>query len=270
MKDRILETLQETKRKHPEFTALLDLQREVLTAQLAVKQRLTESPIIDRAEVAARLASGTPALAFDELNLDWPVFERLLVQMAEITHRHEVGTQGGTAVELPSQLEEVAAPRQLRDVGQAWYQGNNPADEVLSPLIASAMWPFLAHAAEMIGPDIDQASWRRGFCHVCGGKPDFACLDRESGARHLFCSRCDTQWLFPRLECPFCGIQDPANLAYYPSEDGAYRLYVCESCRCYLKTIDLRETGRKVLLPIERILTLGMDVAATEAGYRPG
>ncbi len=273
MDERVLATLEEMKNKRPELAVLLDFQREVVAAQLAVKSGLTDPPAVDRAEVARRLASGTPAVTFDELNLDWQVFERLLDHMAEIARRYR------------PDWPEVAVPHPLRDVVQAWYQGRllshaledsegetkeySPADEALSFLIASAVWPFLAHVTEILGPGIDQALWRRGFCPVCGGKPDFACLDRESGGRHLFCSRCDMQWQFQRLECPFCGTQDPAHLAYYPSEDGVYRLYVCDHCHHYVKTIDLRETGRQLFLPVERILSLGMDVAAAEAGYCP-
>jgi hypothetical protein len=35
----------------------------------------------------------------------------------------------------------------------------------------------------------------------------------------------------------------------------------------YLKTIDLREVERDVLLPVERILTVAMDAAARAEGY---
>jgi FdhE protein len=59
-------------------------------------------------------------------------------------------------------------------------------------------------------------------------------------------------------------------LAYYPTDDNTYRLTVCEQCRRYLKTIDLREAAGERYLTAERILTVGMDAAAEEAGYRGG
>jgi FdhE protein len=102
---------------------------------------------------------------------------------------------------------------------------------------------------------------------VCGGAPDLAALEAETGARHLLCSRCNSKWLYPRVKCPFCGTTDHAKLAYYPSEDGVYRLYVCRGCRRYLKTVDLREVQREVLLPVERITTVAMDAAARNEGY---
>ena len=66
--------------------------------------------------------------------------------------------------------------------------------------------------------------------------------------------------------CPFC--EETALQTYYPSDDRIYRLYVCDSCRCYLKTIDLREIDRDVCLPVENIVTVSLDSAAREKGYR--
>ena len=97
-----------------------------------------------------------------------------------------------------------------------------------------------------------------------------AALERQAGRRRLICSQCDSEWAFRRLGCPFCGSEDPGQLSYYPTEDNIYRLTVCEQCRRYLKTIDLREAAGERYLTAERILTVSMDVAAEEAGYRGG
>jgi FdhE protein len=90
-------------------------------------------------------------------------------------------------------------------------------------------------------------------------------LEKESGARKLVCSRCASLWPYRRLGCPFCESQ--AKQTYYPSKDGVYRLYVCPDCNRYLKTIDLREVYRKVYPMVERLLTVGMDLAAQQEGY---
>ena len=108
---------------------------------------------------------------------------------------------------------------------------------------------------------------KRGYCPICGGNPDFAFLDKESGARRLVCCRCDTEWLFQRLECPYCGNQDQNTLAYFTDDNGLYRLYICEQCKQYLKTIDLRQAKDEVMIPLERLFTLGIDAQAQEYGY---
>jgi len=70
--------------------------------------------------------------------------------------------------------------------------------------------------------------------------------------------------------CPFCGNEEPRQLAYYPSEDQVYRLNVCEKCHRYRKPLALRQVAGERLLAAERILTVAMDVAALNAGYGQG
>ena len=53
-------------------------------------------------------------------------------------------------------------------------------------------------------------------------------------------------------------------------DEGIYRLYTCEQCHTYLKTIDLRNADAEVFMPVERVLTLDMDRQAQDMGYQPG
>ena len=131
------------------------------------------------------------------------------------------------------------------------------------------MRPFLTSHAETLTSSIDQERWRRKYCPICGGSPDFAFLDKERGSRWLLCSRCDTEWIFQRLECPYCGTQDQKALAYLTDDEGLYRLYTCEQCKRYLKAIDLRQAKAEILLPLERFYTLDMDSQARKQGYSP-
>jgi FdhE protein len=71
------------------------------------------------------------------------------------------------------------------------------------------------------------------------------------------------------MQCPFCGTQDQNDLAYFIDDVGLYRLYVCEQCKRYLKAIDLRQAKSEILMPLERMLTMGMDAQAEEYGYSP-
>ena len=100
---------------------------------------------------------------------------------------------------------------------------------------------------------------------MCGCWPHVSILERERGARLLHCARCDTWWSFDRVTCPFCGQTD--SMLYHASKDKAHRLYVCQSCKRYLKTVDLRETTRDPDPLVERLLTVPMDLAAQEEGY---
>jgi FdhE protein len=128
----------------------------------------------------------------------------------------------------------------------------------------------LTTQAEAYKKLVDQEQWRRGYCPVCGGKADFAFLDKEKGARWLLCSRCDTEWLFQRLECPYCGTTNQNELAYFTDDSELYRLYICQRCHTYLKAVDMRKTDSEILLPLERVLTADIDRQGQEKGYKGG
>ena len=96
-----------------------------------------------------------------------------------------------------------------------------------------------------------------------------AVLKPEYGARWLLCSRCDTEWSFQRLECPYCGTKEQSALSFFTDEEGPYRLYVCDQCKCYLKAIDLRKAKDDIPLPLERLYTIDLDRQAKEYGYHP-
>ena len=76
------------------------------------------------------------------------------------------------------------------------------------------------------------------------------------------------EWSFRRVGCPFCDNSDHKTLAYYPAADSPHRLYVCEKCNRYLKVVDLRQASMDTALPAQRVLTVGLDIAAREKGYQ--
>ena len=136
-------------------------------------------------------------------------------------------------------------------------------------IIQAALKPFLINCSRSLIDFVEQEGWRRGYCPVCGGNPDFAFLAEEQGARWLVCSRCDTRWLFQRLKCPYCGTEDQYALSYFTDDSETYRLYVCDKCKHYLKAIDLRKSKAELVVPLERLFTLDMDKQAHEYGYTP-
>lgn len=254
----VFQALEAAREKYPDQADRLDFCRELLLVQKAVEHVL---PALARPmtpeRVEARRQAQQPLFTFDELEVEWPVAQLLLTRVGEVAAGRVPDWPTGVSGEL---TEETV---------RAWYSGQASMVPYVSFLIHRTLQPFLHRAAGAARPHLSSDGyWHWGHCPVCGGEPDFSTLERESGERHLFCSRCDTRWRYRRIGCPFCGTEDPRKLAYYPSDDGAHRLYVCDGCRSYLKTLDLREISRPFMLPVERLLTLGMDVAAVEAGYR--
>jgi FdhE protein len=253
--------------KRPELASIIDLYCALLEAQ--AQARVEPGAALDDEEATARLRQGLPLLAPEALAADGPALADLCDRIASIVAEHQ-----------PELADDVAAVRawlnrEREHLGALAVEylregriGEGEEDGLLAFIFDSALRPFLRAWAEVLGPLVEDGAWYRGSCPVCGGEPDFAALDRQGGRRRLLCSRCDSEWTFQRVACPFCANDDPRRLAYYPSDDGAYRLNVCEACRRYIKTIDLREVAGDRLLAVERILTVGMDLAAQEAGYR--
>jgi len=216
---------------------------------------------------------GKPVLKFDELNLDWVLAEELFRAAAKALVDESANGQ-----ENLKRLREMATNTPLlKQVARDYFSNISlSATEhcidaaLLEECIHTALAPFLAVQSETLSELVAQELWRRKSCPICGGAPDFAFLSRDQRTRWLICSRCDMEWLFQRLQCPFCGTQKHESLGYLTNSQGLYRLYTCTECRCYIKAIDLQKTTEEVLLPLERILTVDLDRQAKEANYRPG
>jgi FdhE protein len=206
-------------------------------------------------------------LAFTQLPIEPERFGKLALAIAQTLTGYYPDLTGQT---LPSDATEWVALAKRRFGERQAQQTDEPSSITLAEMSADqALKPYLVWAAEQIIPHLDQGLWKQGYCPVCGGPPDLAFLREETGARRLVCSRCNSQWRYRRVGCPFCDNVDHNQIVYYPSEDKVYRLYVCHACQRYLKTVDLRQTAdRPVVANVERITTVAMDVAAQQQGYR--
>jgi len=265
----ILKKLDEQEKEEGALPLLLQFYRQLLRLQSRAKERVSIPDSLRREAVVRRTERGLPALNFSDLALDWPLLQELFVEVAAAFAEYPQ-----LFGEIPEQLKE---PRAGKKAVRAWFKGDNlpptlagaASENILQAIIHAALKPLLASYSRSLIGWVDLEHWRRGYCPICGGAPDFAFLETERGARCLLCSRCDTEWGFQRLECPYCGTRDQNALAYFTDDEGLYRLYVCEQCKRYLKAIDLRQAQAEVLLPLERYYTLGLDAQAQEQGYSP-
>ena len=263
---RILDGLAAAKEQHEGLAELLDFYGDLFRVLFKAKARL-KVPFEARDEEAVRrqLSQETPQLTFDRLRIEPTAFALLVSNVTDVLVRYNPDW---------ADLRDETSTEELRALARESFEAGALPTEVTSTTdltalaVGFALVPYLQRAAEAIMPLVDQERWKRTYCPMCGGAPDFAFLEEESGARYLLCSRCSSQWLYWRLKCPFCGTDDHTKLFYYPGEDGVYRLYVCQVCHRYVKAIDLRKVGRQVLFPVERVTTVAMDVAAREEGYQ--
>lgn len=106
-------------------------------------------------------------------------------------------------------------------------------------------------------------------CRECGSLPVVGVLQDlpdALGARSLACSLCAHEWRTDRLRCAFCGEHAPEALRIHAAESLPWvRIDECQSCRRYLKTIDLRRRGDAVPV-VDELATVELDLWARERG----
>lgn len=269
--EKLLSGLEEELQKRPELAETISLHQELIAARREVEPEATHIQPGQR-EVDDLLVQRTPLLRRWNLKWDDESFTRLAVRVCEISARHRK--------DLASKFEEIRSlllddPVQIRSIVTAYLAENKivvhqPPDidhELLSFVLNNALYPFLQAHAAVLTPLIEEEKWYQRLCPVCGGEPDFGYLEGTVGGLRLLCSRCDTVWMYKRGECTFCGNTDRDTFAYYLGDDEVYRLYVCGKCSRYLKVIDGRQTGSEPMLPLQRVLTVGMDISARQEGY---
>ncbi|MGQ9595339.1 MAG: formate dehydrogenase accessory protein FdhE [Anaerolineae bacterium] len=261
MRDReVLSALDAALQEHPALRELLLFYREIYQAQFALRAALPPATCsLSEDEALRRLERGKPLLEFHHLGLTPEGFADSLAAIAQVLAAHNPAWEGICGPFPPETLMEEAH-RQFEN-----REALCAVTSVCAMAVTLALVPYVQQMADAVRPLLREELWRRGICPVCGGWPQFAFLERETGARRLYCARCDTTWGFDRVTCPFCREVDA--MVYYPSEDEVYRLYACEACKRYLKTMDLRRTLRTPEPLVERLVTISMDLAAQEKGY---
>lgn len=112
---------------------------------------------------------------------------------------------------------------------------------------------------------------RSGRCPFCGGAPWMAARREgstmEGAKRALACALCGGEWLFARILCPSCLEENPDRLPSFSAPaHPAVRIEACETCRRYVKSIDLSEDTRPIP-EVDDLVSLSMDLWALEQGF---
>ena len=110
-----------------------------------------------------------------------------------------------------------------------------------------------------------------GSCPRCGGPPSLAVRrpqeGSEAGERFLFCPLCGFEFRFSRIRCPGCLEESPAALPHFQSDRyPGVRVEACDSCRRYVKSLDLTLDARPVP-EIDDLVSVAVDLWAQEQGY---
>ncbi|HEV3279087.1 MAG TPA: formate dehydrogenase accessory protein FdhE [Terriglobia bacterium] len=123
---------------------------------------------------------------------------------------------------------------------------------------------YLAGRTDMTVPAV-----RRPVCPFCGSRPLAGVLrpEGEGAKRSLICSLCRTEWDYLRIACPACEeSRDEKMCVYTASQFEQLRVEACETCRTYIKTVDLTKNGRAIP-EVDELAAIPLTLWADEHGY---
>jgi FdhE protein len=248
----------------------------------AFERRAARADALARVSVAAaeplRFAAGLYrvqgrlAAAIEALHAEHPLSGRLRDDAGRFADRlgellRFSADQGppGLAAEAEARAREDASLVHSRLL--VWWGGDLPSGE--DYLSRALLRPYAeVLAALRVSPDRPH---RRGHCPFCGGAPWVAARREDADAagarRMLGCALCGGEWPLGRILCPCCGEGDPVKLPSFQSDSyPAARIEACETCRRYVKSIDLSVDGRAIP-EVDDLVSLSMDLWAAREGF---
>jgi FdhE protein len=135
-------------------------------------------------------------------------------------------------------------------------------------LVLAFLQPCAEFFADHREPGNSAAATR--VCPFCRSKPVVGVLrpEGDGGKRSLVCSLCFTEWAYGRIRCPACGEETVEKLAVYTAEQFPHvRLEACDTCRHYIKTVDLTKNGLAVPV-VDELATIPLNLWAREHDYQ--
>ena len=176
----------------------------------------------------------------------------------------------------PVRLAETA--RQLRarpenswaQLLNAFWDGTEVSDSSAAAEVFFAR-AFLQPYAELVRSRSGM-KWdghTHSLCPFCNRRPGLGVLRQQgdSGRRSLVCSFCLAEWEFRRIVCAGCGEEDHRKLPVYTAAELEHvRVECCDSCKLYMKTVDLTKNGLADPV-VDELAAVPLDLWAQERGY---
>ena len=233
--DRRIARAEELAARYPESADLLKFYREIARFQKAVFERSAGqsdlSPLLEH----------FPAL--------FPLVERVGPASLAAFPRECLRTEAERENLLRSYWEHTGIP--------------SPEAQFFARVL---LQPYAESLALRGVPDMDSAE---PVCPFCSSRPVAGILrgEGEGAKRSLLCSLCSTEWQYRRIICPNCGEENKDKLPVYTAADPDHvRVEACDSCKTYIKSVDLTKNGLAVPV-VDELATVSLAIWADEQGY---
>ncbi len=169
--------------------------------------------------------------------------------------------------EAANRLHETSGP-QIRELLEGWLASTGRPDDAAAFFARVLLQPQAERLAQSGQPGWQEVAGNK--CPHCESDPQLAVIrpEGDGGKRLLLCSLCQSEWEFRRILCPACGEENHEKLPRYSAAGvAAVRVEACDTCKRYLKSIDMTVDGLAVPV-VDEIATTPLDLWAAEQGYR--
>jgi FdhE protein len=240
-----------------------------------VSHHYTWDERIERAEhLQKKYSSSAELLAF---YVQVAQFQKRLYEELGKSGNGEIALIADAAPELlalvrragPSQMVSMARNLEVSDwrasISQQWGAFMN-GDGVPADFFVRALLQPYAEAIAWNTSNLQSET-----CPFCKSKPQLIVLrpEGEGAKRYLYCDFCNTEWAYRRIICANCGELDKEALPTFRSEQlPQVHLAGCDSCRSYLKCIDLSVDGHAIPMS-DDLASLSLSLWAVRENYRP-
>ena len=269
----------------PDLAPPLALQRRLVRLLVDAAARLDDPrpPTLTPDAIAEKWRRGVPALRNEQV----PIPGSLEALVAPLCTALAEGGAGDAALHIrdaiahghidAGSLVSVSLARNQKAIrSSALHLGFSPDLVWLIGELASSP---LAHHLQLVSLELSPGSdpgtrtgvrppyWNHGYCPFCGSWP--VLIESIAGTRHLRCSFCALDWTLPARACLYCGNASKNFVSAAPDVGHpARRVELCASCGNYTKVIDAAEQTPFPLLAIEDLISVDLDSAAMDRGYR--
>ena len=267
--------------RHGSVAEYLELERDVLKAQLEIEEDLKKGALTSRPELATPEETMVEALKtktplnrlidpsmFDSNSLHHPLMSILTVlserSIGGDDSKKLLRAMRGNHLELARLIEAILVEDETTISEKAAALYVQPS--TLFYAVSSALRPYFEEIARRIDSSLLDRWWE-ARCPVCGRIPQTARVSQRK--RHLVCGFCGAEHLSDDFLCVHCGNRDPSSLKYLRDEkQPQFRIDYCTKCEGYLKVLGEDSVTNSVPKGFEDILTLGLDLVAAKKGLK--
>jgi formate dehydrogenase accessory protein FdhE len=251
--DRRIRRAEELAQSHAPVREILGFYVQIARFQDGLHRRLSEAS--SRHQSSLRDPSAKPS-AHPRLVLEFPEF---------LVHVEKRGPAPLASVVHEFRQRGAESWSDLLD--SCWWAADTVPSRPQEFLARAFLQPYAEFLNSRAG--LNLKGYSNSLCPYCNRKPGLAALRQQGdgAARWLICSFCLAEWEFRRIICPACGEENDRNLLVYTASGFDYiRVDCCETCKTYIKSVDLTKNGLAEPV-VDEIAAAALDLWAQEHGY---